>query len=132
MHFPLSENFPNALVAHQAAEAAGQQGSDYFWAMHDKLFEERETWVAPVEEPFEQIKVLAEELGLDLAQFEADFASAATLETIKADEQYLESEYDLQATPSLILGNENLNINVDWTNVDEALELVREKTRGWS
>src|SRR3954453_1637131 len=36
-HFPLEEVHPHALLAAQAAEAAGGQGK--FWPMHDLLFE---------------------------------------------------------------------------------------------
>jgi protein-disulfide isomerase len=35
-HFPLSQAHPHALLAAQAAEAAGAQGK--FWEMHDTLF----------------------------------------------------------------------------------------------
>src|SRR5438105_11520846 len=36
-HFPLEEVHPHALLAAEAAEAAGEQGK--FWPMHDLLFE---------------------------------------------------------------------------------------------
>src|SRR3954470_217846 len=36
-HFPLEEVHPHALLAAEAAEAAGGQGK--FWQMHDELFE---------------------------------------------------------------------------------------------
>ncbi|MBC7841407.1 MAG: DsbA family protein [Gemmatimonadaceae bacterium] len=38
-NFPLSEIHPHASAAAQAAEAAGESGSDPFWAMHDLLYE---------------------------------------------------------------------------------------------
>src|SRR5216117_2425428 len=36
-HFPLMDVHPHALLAAQAAEAAGAQGK--FWQMHDMLFD---------------------------------------------------------------------------------------------
>jgi hypothetical protein len=41
---PLYPNHQYSIVAAQAAEAAGLQGEDKFWAMHDKLFENQTTW----------------------------------------------------------------------------------------
>lgn len=40
-HFPLSGH-PQAMLAAQAAEAAGAQGK--FWEMHDKLYEQQSEW----------------------------------------------------------------------------------------
>lgn len=41
---PLYPNHPYSIIAAQAAEAAGLQGENYFWLMHDKLFENQKTW----------------------------------------------------------------------------------------
>jgi len=41
---PLYPNHPYSNIAAQAAEAAGLQGENYFWLMHDKLFENQKTW----------------------------------------------------------------------------------------
>jgi protein-disulfide isomerase len=41
---PLVPTHEHALLAAQAAEAAGLQGEDKFWAMHDKLYENQTTW----------------------------------------------------------------------------------------
>ncbi len=50
-----------------AAECAGQQGK--FWEMHERLFEEQETWT-PSAEPQSLFIGYAEELGLDTDEFE--------------------------------------------------------------
>src|SRR5947207_806034 len=41
---PLVPPHEHALVAAQAAEAAGLQGEAHFWEMHDKLYEEQKVW----------------------------------------------------------------------------------------
>ena len=41
---PLVPTHEHALLAAQAAEAAGLQGEDKFWGMHDKLYENQTTW----------------------------------------------------------------------------------------
>lgn len=42
LHFPLTRIHPNAVMAHAAAECAGNQGK--FWEMHDLLFERQGEW----------------------------------------------------------------------------------------
>jgi protein-disulfide isomerase len=41
-HFPLISIHPNAMAAHKAAEAAGEQG--HYWEMHDALFDYQSEW----------------------------------------------------------------------------------------
>lgn len=77
-HFPLASIHDKAIPAAQAAEAAGLQGEDAFWDMHDYLYDTQALWSAYSVEEFEGWVVdVAEELGLDTAQFEADYSSEA-------------------------------------------------------
>lgn len=41
---PLYPSHQYSIIAAQAAEAAGLQGENYFWLMHDKLFENQKAW----------------------------------------------------------------------------------------
>jgi protein-disulfide isomerase len=75
-HFPLASH-PQALNAAKAAEAARLQGK--FWEMHDLLFANAGLLT---DASYAQ---LAARLGLDVARFEADFASPATAARIAAD-----------------------------------------------
>lgn len=68
-HFPLSQSHPNARSAARAAEAAGAQGK--FWEMHDLLFERQTEW-APKPSPQGTFISYANELGLNIDQFETD------------------------------------------------------------
>lgn len=68
-HFPLSQIHPNALPAGLATEAAGRQ--DKFWEMHDLLFERQADWSGALN-AVDIFKGYAEELALDVAQFESD------------------------------------------------------------
>ena len=65
-HFPLSIH-PNAMLAHQAALAAAEQGK--FWAMHDALFADQRNVKR------DALRAAAERLGLDLPRFTADLDS---------------------------------------------------------
>jgi protein-disulfide isomerase len=75
-HYPLSFH-KQALPAAKASAAAGRQGK--FWEMHDLLFQnQRELNEAA-------FKGYAQELGLDVSQFEKDYASPAVAQEVEAD-----------------------------------------------
>ena len=65
-HFPLAEIHPHALLAAEAAEAAGAQGK--FWPMHDTLFENQRGLRE------QDLLRYAAMLGLDLPRFTAELA----------------------------------------------------------
>jgi len=76
-HFPLSFH-REAMNAHRASLAAGEQGK--FWEMHDLIFE------SPRQLAPEKMRAHAEKLGLDLAKFDADYASERVAKKIEADQ----------------------------------------------
>jgi protein-disulfide isomerase len=76
-NFPLTEAHPHARLAAYAAEAAAVQGR--FWEMHDLLYEHQEAL-----EPDDLIGY-AEQLGLDVEQFDRDVGSVAVAERVRAD-----------------------------------------------
>ena len=134
VHLPLTARpgFKNALIAHRAAEAAALQGDESFWALHDKLFEERDLWVELEGDPYPQIKLFVEEIGLNLEQFEADFKSEKVNGIIQADIDYLRKTKGIDSTPTFILNDEV--IKIDWQDadnfrqvLDEALQLAEEE-----
>lgn len=76
-NFPLQQAHPHALLAAQAAEAAGAQGQ--FWAMHSMLFEHQEAL------ELEDLTAYAEELGLNVPRFVEGLRTAAYLEKVEED-----------------------------------------------
>ena len=76
-HFPLSGAHPHAMLAAEAAEAAGAQGK--FWAMHDLLYTHQDALTRP------DLTQYALALNLDLGQFEDDLGTHCFLERIRAD-----------------------------------------------
>ena len=67
----------NAMPAHRAALAAGNQGK--FWEMHDKLFANQKARTP------DELKGFAKELGLDMDKWQKDFEDPATEQRIKDD-----------------------------------------------
>jgi protein-disulfide isomerase len=76
-HFPVRSKHPRAWPAACAGEAAGGQGR--FWEMHDRLYDDP----GRLEDP--HLWARAEELGLDLARFDADRRSDAVRERVERD-----------------------------------------------
>jgi protein-disulfide isomerase len=76
-HFPVGSKHPRARAAACAAEAAAAQGR--FWEMHDRLYGDQ----GHLDDP--HLWRRAEELGLDLARFDADRRSDAVGERVERD-----------------------------------------------
>jgi protein-disulfide isomerase len=74
-NFPLVDVHPHALMAAQAAEAAGAQGK--FWPMHDLLFENQTHLKA------QHLHGYAERLGLDMARYTAEMDDEIYLQRIR-------------------------------------------------
>jgi len=76
-NFPLREIHPLAFSAAAAAEAAGKQ--DKFWEMYDRLYENQPKITSRF------LLSLAEEIGLDLQQFDGDSMSEEIRLKIESD-----------------------------------------------
>jgi protein-disulfide isomerase len=76
-NFPLSKIHPMAFSAAIGAEAAGRQGK--FWEMYDLIFQNQHKLTAHF------MMLMAEEIGADVAQFEADSQSVEIREKIERD-----------------------------------------------
>lgn len=75
-HFPLPQH-ANAMIAARACVAAQQQ--DRFWEMHDILFE-HQVELQSSQDPDALVQSLAEEIGLDVGQYDEDFASQLAID----------------------------------------------------
>lgn len=94
-HNPLDYH-PGAEPAARAAQAAHAQGK--FWEMHDELFKDQRSKARSDED----YKRYAARLGLDVKQFEEDYAATKTAEAVAA-QQKLCTEHDATATPTFFI-----------------------------
>ncbi len=103
-HLPLTEIHPNAPAAAVAAEAAGRQGM--FDEMADLLFTRRSStgWDASGT-PNTFFRQFAQELGLNMTQFEADLADPALAELVANGRTEANSGLGFTGTPSLVLND---------------------------
>ena len=102
--FPLISAHPNAYPAARASEAAGNQGK--FWEMHDILFERQEEWSAQVDAK-ENFVTYAKEIGLDEAQFLADYDSDIVKDRVNEDISS-GNDFEVNATPTFFLNGRKI------------------------
>ncbi len=103
-YFPLSGHF-NAERAARAVEAAAQQGK--FEQMYQVMFETQTEW-GEQQEPLDDLfRSYAEDLDLDMAQYDADYADPATAERIQKDQADGEA-LGVSGTPTFFVDGELL------------------------
>ncbi|MBI3805212.1 MAG: thioredoxin domain-containing protein [Nitrospirae bacterium] len=76
-NFPLTNIHPHALMAAEAAEAAGAQGQ--FWEMHDMLFDHQDAL------EYDHIVAYAAALGLDVERFDRELRGEVYREKVRED-----------------------------------------------
>jgi protein-disulfide isomerase len=103
-YFPLKNIHPNAVVAAEAAEAAGKQGQ--FWQMHDLLFDNQEAWASSANAADYFIQY-ARSLGLDEDQFTRDLRSEAVSDKINASYDRA-LDLGLNGTPTFFLNGSQI------------------------
>ncbi|MCI1019154.1 thioredoxin domain-containing protein [Microbacterium sp. C5A9] len=116
-YFPLPGHI-NSTQAALAAEAAARQ--DRFEDMYHRLFETQSQWGERSEETPEVFRGFAEELGLDMAAFDAAVADPATLERVQADKTDGE-RLGVSSTPSFFIDGEPVVLEA-WGDLEAAIE----------
>ena len=102
-HNPLPFH-PNAAPAARAAMAAREQGSDKFWAFHEKLFQNQDKL-----EP-ETFKKLAGEVGLNMDKFNNDLAqNAAKYDAQIQADQAEGNKFGARGTPYFFINGRPLS-----------------------
>lgn len=112
-HFPLTGRHPHALLAAQAAEAAGEQGR--FWEMHDRLFEHQDALAA------DDLRRHAAEVGLDMERFDAALAQGRGLARVERDLASGERS-GISGTPAIYLNGERYDGFYDVESLEAAVD----------
>lgn len=99
-NLPLTSIHPNAFAGARAAEAAGMQSK--YWQMHDKLYENQNDWVSQ-SNPQSAFDQYAKDIGLNVSQFNTDYASSKVNDAINADLAAFAKTGQQQATPTFFL-----------------------------
>ncbi|WP_029260897.1 MULTISPECIES: DsbA family protein [unclassified Microbacterium] len=116
-YFPLPGHI-NSTQAALAAEAAAQQ--DRFEDMYHRLFETQAQWGEQPEETPEVFRGFAEDLGLDMAAYDAAIADPATAERVQADKSDGE-KLEVSSTPSFFVDGRKVELQ-EWDDLEQAIE----------
>jgi len=119
-NFPLTMH-KNAIPAAHGAEAAALQNK--FWEMHDRLYEHQNEW-SELPDPSPFFDRYAGEIGMDVAKFKQDSASAA-IKKIVEDDLADGQAVDIQATPTFYVNGvkaEAFDYDTLKRLIDEALK----------
>ncbi|MFE4537152.1 DsbA family protein [Streptomyces scopuliridis] len=103
-YFPMPGH-RNGELAARTAEAAAQQGK--FEQMYSKLFTTQAQWGEAKESKEAVFRGFAEELGLDMALFDAALKDPATAERVRADQRD-GLGLGVQGTPTLFMDGERV------------------------
>lgn len=98
-YFPLPSH-RNAMPAALAAEAAAQQGK--LTPMYAKLFQTQQQWGNQPQSQAKLFRAFADELGLDMARYDADVRSRKTRQRVRRDLAAAQA-LELPGTPSFFI-----------------------------
>jgi protein-disulfide isomerase len=101
-YFPIASH-ANAQIAAQAVEAASKQGA--LEEMYIKMYETQPEWGEQQESKRDLFISFAEEMGLDMEQFEEDLDAQSTIDRVNFDQQ-AGTELGVTGTPTLFLNGE--------------------------
>lgn len=116
-YFPLPGHF-NSKNAAVAAEAAAQQ--DRFEDMYVRLFETQAEWGEAQESRADLFRGFAEEIGLDMAAYDAAVADPATTERVELDFEEGQA-LGVSSTPTFFLDGELLELQ-EWDDLENAIQ----------
>ncbi|WP_405574869.1 Na+/H+ antiporter NhaA [Streptomyces sp. NBC_01167] len=118
-HLPLTDVHPNAQLAAEAAEAAGDQGA--FWEMHDLLMERQDAL-----RPTDLVRY-ASELGLDVDAFRHHIKRRRGAGRIADDVESADLS-GVTGTPTFFVNGRRHQGAYDITGLTEAVELARQRS----
>ncbi len=107
VNFPLVQIHRNAFVAHRAAEAASKQNK--FWEMYSVLYQQQDTWKDSTD-PAKIFAGYAQQLSLNVDQFNTDMASSEVNDIINADIKVAQ-DAGATSTPTFVLDGKKLETN---------------------
>ncbi len=116
------KNVPNqsqqaSVQAHMAAVAAQEQGK--FWEMHDKIFDNRKNISD------ESLKQFAQDIGLDLAKYQAGFEDKSYIKVLADDLKEADSAA-VKGTPTLFI-NGKVQADRSMKGIEETINKLLEK-----
>jgi protein-disulfide isomerase len=117
-NFPLVSIHQNAFAGARAAEAAALQGK--FWQMHDLLYENQTQW-SESSNPSQFFQQYAQQLGLNISQFNKDYSSNTVNDAINADKA-AGDKLNIQGTPTFFLNGKQIQVTADISSFEKQIK----------
>ncbi len=103
--FPLVRDHPHAFLAARAARCARDQGEQYFWPYHDRLFSLQSIWSVSQAPPLSAFENYAATIGLNTEVFEGCLRSDRYADVVSANMR-LGRELGVNRTPTILVSKE--------------------------
>ncbi len=116
-HFPIVNAHPHAYSAAHAAECAREQGTDNFWAMHNKLFE-GQTRLSE-----SNYRSWANEIGLDMGAFNTCMNEDKYREQIEADAAQAAAD-GFTGTPAFLVNGQAVTGAQPYQTFDQVFQSI--------
>ena len=129
--FPLGGSHVHSFLAARAARCAGaqsdpgNQGRDLYWDYHDRLFQQQSQWSAQ-RDVTDQFVTYAEEVGLDVGQFEQCLRSDRFAEVVTAN-RMLGEQLGVRSTPTVLVNNRRVQGNYIQDLGDNLIEVLEQE-----
>jgi protein-disulfide isomerase len=119
--FPLRMH-ANAPKAAEAAYCAGDQQK--YWEMHDKLFDQQETWAASMNPSLSHFPDYAAEIGVNREEFVACLTNGT--HTQQVTDAYMSSmKAGINQTPTFFVNGQQVEISDVFARIDSALSVQK-------
>jgi len=120
---------PNATLAAQAAESAGLQSTEQYWAMYNLLFSKQSEWSQKTSEEFTAfLKEQAAGLKLDVDKFMKDLTSDEMVKKLN-DQTEFATKIGLNSTPTILLNGRAWQYQWDAYTLGLVIELVKSEAK---
>jgi len=116
-NFPLQQH-PYALLAAEAAEAAGAQGK--FWEMHNTIYANQDLWVK-MQNPMDAFTEIAKRLNLDMDKFTSDVNNNKYADLISKDRQDGVA-LGVNSTPTFYINGRQYLGGLDYNTIQLAIQ----------
>jgi protein-disulfide isomerase len=116
-NFPLQQH-PFALLAAEAAEAAGAQGK--FWEMHNAIYANQDVWTT-MQTPLDAFTEIAKKLGLDINKFTQDVNSKKYADVIQKD-QADGNALLVNSTPTFYINGKQYLKGLDYNTMQQTIQ----------
>ncbi len=125
-NFPLFQIHPNAIAGARAAEAADLQGK--FWEMHDKLYENQQSWTTS-RNPQSDFEQYAKEIGMDIEKYKTDHNSKLANDRIQADIRE-GNRLKVDSTPTFFIDGKKVSSPGSLEDFSKVIEAAIEQKTG--